>query len=94
MQTRNFPMAGSGVFPGRLRLHRAPRADRVTFALCSGANNIVLAVSLALLMVLAQVLMTVHYWNLVVLQEVLCLLCLPSLIWQSWDHVRVRRSVE
>ena len=56
--------------------------------------SLTIAVSLALLMVLAQVLMTIHYWNLVVLQEVLCLLCLPSLIWQSSDHVRVRRSVE
>jgi uncharacterized membrane protein len=50
------------------------------------------AVSLALLMVVAQILMTMHAWHLVLLQEVTCEACLPSLIWQSRGRRRARRQ--
>jgi uncharacterized membrane protein len=42
-----------------------------------------MAVSLALLMIIAQILMTFHLWHLGALELVVCLLCLPSLAWQS-----------
>lgn len=45
--------------------------------------GLTVAVSLALLMVTAQILLAVHAWHLVVLQEVICLICIPSLIWQT-----------
>jgi uncharacterized membrane protein len=51
--------------------------------------GLTVAVSLASCMVVAQVLLTVHAWHLVVFQEVTCVLCLPSLIWQA--HLRPRR---
>jgi uncharacterized membrane protein len=41
------------------------------------------AVSLSLLMVTAQVLITTNNWHLVGLEEVTCVICLPSLIWQT-----------
>lgn len=47
------------------------------------------AVSLALLLVVAQVMMTVHAWHPIVLQEVVCLICIPPLGIQVG---RVRRS--
>lgn len=50
------------------------------------------AVSLALLMVVAQVLITMNAWHLVLLQEVTCEVCLPSLIWQSRGRRRARRQ--
>jgi uncharacterized membrane protein len=45
-----------------------------------------LAVSLSLLMVTAEVLMSLHLWHLVALEEVTSLVCLPSLLWQSLTH--------
>ena len=36
-------------------------------------------------MVAAQLLLTVHAWHLVALQEAVCLICIPSLIWQALD---------
>jgi uncharacterized membrane protein len=51
--------------------------------------GLTVAVSLASCMVVAQVLLTVHAWHLGVFQEVTCVLCLPSLIWQA--HLRPRR---
>jgi uncharacterized membrane protein len=51
--------------------------------------GLTVAVSLALCMVVAQVLLTVHAWHLVVFEEVTCVLCLPSLIWQA--HLGPRR---
>ena len=45
--------------------------------------GLAVTVSFALLMVIAQLLMTVHAWHLGVLEEVTCVVCLPSLIWQS-----------
>jgi uncharacterized membrane protein len=54
------------------------------FKLADAALEVSLSVamSLALLMLTAQVLMTVHEWHLLVLEEVTCVVCLPSLIWQ------------
>jgi uncharacterized membrane protein len=49
------------------------------------------AVSLALLMVIAQILVSTNTWHLVVLEEVTCEVCLPSLIWQSRGRRRSRR---
>jgi len=45
--------------------------------------GLAVTVSFALLMLIAQLLMTVHAWHLEVLEEVTCVVCLPSLIWQS-----------
>ncbi len=45
--------------------------------------GLTLAVSLALLMFAAQVLLTVHAWDLTRLEEVACLACAPSLAWQG-----------
>jgi hypothetical protein len=49
------------------------------------------AVSFALLMVAAQILLTVHAWHLDVLEEATSAVCLPSLIWQS---LRARGTLE
>ena len=51
--------------------------------------GLTVAVSLASCMVVAQVLLALDAWHLVVFQEVMCVLCLPSLTWQS--HLRPRR---
>jgi hypothetical protein len=48
------------------------------------------AVSLALLMVVAQILITANNWHLVVLEEVTCAICLPSLIWQALGRPALR----
>jgi len=45
--------------------------------------SLAVAMSFVLLMLSAQVLMTVHLWHLQGFEEVVCLLCLPSLVWQS-----------
>jgi len=45
--------------------------------------SLAVGMSLVLLMVAAQVLITVHEWHLVRLEEVTCVLCLPSLLWLS-----------
>lgn len=42
-----------------------------------------LALSLALLMITSEILMSLHAWDLVVLQEITSFVCLPSLAWQS-----------
>ncbi|HUX05510.1 MAG TPA: hypothetical protein VMV53_11490 [Acidimicrobiales bacterium] len=47
------------------------------------------AVSLATLMLAAQVMMTLGAWHPVALEEVTCMVCLPSLVWQS-RHLRTR----
>jgi uncharacterized membrane protein len=52
--------------------------------------GLTVGVSLALLTVTAQVLLAVHVWHLLVLQEVTCLICIPPLVWQSFDHPKVR----
>jgi hypothetical protein len=53
--------------------------------------SLTVAVSLALLMVIAQLLITTNSWHLVLLEEVMCEICLPSLIWQSRGRRRSRR---
>jgi len=45
--------------------------------------SLAVAMSFVLLMLSAQVLITVHQWHLQGFEEVVCLLCLPSLVWQS-----------
>jgi O-antigen/teichoic acid export membrane protein len=45
--------------------------------------SLTVAVSFVLLMLAAQVLITVHEWHLVGLEEATCAVCLPSLLWQS-----------
>ena len=45
--------------------------------------GLAIAVSLALLMVAAQLLITLDLWHPVTLEELTCLACLPSLIFQS-----------
>jgi hypothetical protein len=54
--------------------------------------SLTVAVSLALLMVIAQILITTNNWHLLVLEEVTCAVCLPSLIWQSLGRPRLRRQ--
>jgi O-antigen/teichoic acid export membrane protein len=44
--------------------------------------GLTVALSFTLLMLIAQVLETVHAWHLTGLQEVTCVACLPFLIWQ------------
>jgi hypothetical protein len=57
---------------GLLKLNNAP----LEFSLTVGS-------SLAMLMVAAQILITVHAWHLGGLEAVTCLVCLPSLLWQA-----------
>jgi hypothetical protein len=45
--------------------------------------GLTLATSLSLIMILAQFMMTLNLWHPVLLQELLCGLCLPSLWWQA-----------
>jgi hypothetical protein len=45
--------------------------------------SLAVAMSFVLLMLAAQILMTVHEWHLLGLEEATCALCFPSLIWQS-----------
>jgi uncharacterized membrane protein len=45
--------------------------------------GLTVAVSLAVCMTGTQVLLTLHAWHLVALQEALCLICIPSLVWQA-----------
>ncbi|MGB7104737.1 MAG: hypothetical protein WBD82_09090 [Acidimicrobiales bacterium] len=45
--------------------------------------SLTIATSLALVMVAAQILITVHLWHPIVLEEFTCLVCLPSLLRQS-----------
>ena len=47
-----------------------------------------MAASLAMLTITAQVLMALNLWHPIALEEVLCVLCLPSLLWQSGWRVR------
>jgi hypothetical protein len=45
--------------------------------------GLTLATSLSMIMILAQIMMTVHLWHPILLQELLCVVCLPSLVWQA-----------
>jgi hypothetical protein len=51
--------------------------------------GITMAVSLSLLMLCAQVLITARLWHLALFEDFTCVVCLPSLMWQS--GVRLRR---
>jgi hypothetical protein len=51
-----------------------------------------MALSLALLMITAEILMSLHSWDLVVLEEVTSFVCLPSLAWQSQRRREARRT--
>jgi uncharacterized membrane protein len=53
--------------------------------------SLTLAVSLALLMVVAQILITANTWHLVAFEDVVCVACLPSLVWQSQGRPIRRR---
>ena len=48
--------------------------------------------SLATLTAAAQILMTVHAWHLSGLEVAMCLVCLPSLVWQSRNISLMARS--
>lgn len=52
--------------------------------------GLAIAVSVAVLMVVAQLLITWHQWHPVALEELTCLVCLPSLISQSNIDLRPR----
>jgi uncharacterized membrane protein len=45
--------------------------------------GLTLAVSLSLIMLIAQVLITINLWHLVAFEEVLCVICLPFLVYQT-----------
>jgi hypothetical protein len=49
-----------------------------------------LAVSLSLLMIVAQILETINLWHLAVLEEVICVMSLPFLIYLSQGKVSDR----
>jgi hypothetical protein len=51
-------------------------------------------VSFTLLMIAAQIILTVHAWHLLVLEEVTCMACLPSLFWQSFHPFRTRTEAK
>jgi len=60
---------------GPLRLNRAP----LELALSMAAG-------LCALMVVAQLAVTLGFWHLTFFQLVVCVLCLPSLLWQSLER--------
>lgn len=46
-----------------------------------------MAASLAIVMMGAQLLITIHFWHLEALEVFLCVICLPSLVYQAkWDR--------
>lgn len=45
--------------------------------------GLTLSVSLALLMLAAQIMVTIHAWHPVALEEIVSGACFPSLLWQS-----------
>jgi hypothetical protein len=50
--------------------------------------SLTLATSLCLIMILAQIMLTVNLWHPIVLQEFICVLSVPSLWWQSMGFQR------
>ena len=48
------------------------------------------AVGLAVMLLVAQLLLTVHQWHLIAAEEVIALLCLPSLVWQAVPRAQRR----
>lgn len=49
--------------------------------------SLTLAVSLALLIATAQIMMTFHLWHPITLEELICLACIPSLFTQAFLRV-------
>jgi uncharacterized membrane protein len=47
--------------------------------------GLTVAVSLSTLLVAAQLVITARLWHLTALQVAVCLLCLPSIVWQALD---------
>ena len=45
--------------------------------------GLTVVVSLAVCMMGAQILLTLHAWHIVALQQALCLICIPPLVWQA-----------
>jgi len=64
---------------GPLRLHDAALEVGLT-----------VAASLASLMVAAQLAMTFEAWHLTAVEVVVCVACLPSLVWQAFEGRRFR----
>ena len=60
---------------GPLRRNRAPRELALS-----------MAAGLCALMVVAQLAVTLGFWHLTFFQLVVCVLCLPSLLWQSLER--------
>jgi hypothetical protein len=52
--------------------------------------GLTMATSLAYVMLAAQVLITAGLWHPIVLEEFTCVVCLPSLLWQSGTRLRRR----
>jgi hypothetical protein len=50
--------------------------------------GLTLATSLSLIMIIAQIMITVKLWHPVALLECVCVVCLPSLLWQSRSLLR------
>lgn len=46
--------------------------------------SMTVGVSLALIMLSAQLMLTVHWWHLAVFEVILCVVCLPILLGQAW----------
>lgn len=49
--------------------------------------SLTVAASLAMLVIVAQLMLTFGAWDLAALEVVLCILCAPSLVWQAWAVV-------
>jgi uncharacterized membrane protein len=64
---------------GQLRLHNVPLEA-----------GLVVAVSLASLLVVAQLAITFNAWHLTAVDVVVCVACLPSLVWQATAARRLR----
>jgi hypothetical protein len=45
--------------------------------------GLTIAMSLTIIMIVAQVMITIKLWHPVALEELLCIVCFPSLLWQS-----------
>jgi hypothetical protein len=45
--------------------------------------SLALGIGLSVMLLLAQILLTVHEWHLIAFEEVIAVICLPSLVWQA-----------
>jgi uncharacterized membrane protein len=50
--------------------------------------SLTIAVSLCLIMIAAQIMVTAHSWHPIALEEITCVACIPSLLWQSSDRIK------